>query len=197
MIIFSSLRQFMRIYQSPAVLILHFIIIISVILQIVISNWMSVSVTGVIPASGYRLFFTWMHIITGLSFWVSGTLLIALCFHQRGIKHYYPWAFGCFSQIATDCRAMLHGKLPESAPGGLATSVQGLGLGALMLVVLSGTAWLILWAAGSAYAGEIRNLHKTLTGLIEAYIIGHGAMGLLHFIVWLRKKSVYDNNQTR
>lgn len=56
MIIFSSLRQFMRIYQSPAVLILHFIIIISVILQIVISNWMSVSVTGVIPASGYRLF---------------------------------------------------------------------------------------------------------------------------------------------
>ena len=56
MIIFSSLRQFMRIYQSPVVLILHFIIIISVILQIVISNWMSVSVTGVIPASGYRLF---------------------------------------------------------------------------------------------------------------------------------------------
>lgn len=64
-----------------------------------------------------------------------------------------------------------------------------------MLVVLSGTAWFILWLQGSPYAGEIRNLHKTLTGLIEAYIIGHGAMGLLHFIVWLRKKSVSDNNQ--
>ena len=176
MTIFSSLRQFMRLFQSPAVLILHFIIIISIILQIVISNWMSVSVTG-------------------LSFWVSGTLLIVLCFHQRGIKHYYPWAFGYFSQITADCRDLLHGKLPESSPGGLATTVQGLGLGALMLVVLSGTAWFILWLQGSAYAGEIRNLHKTLTGLIEAYIIGHGAMGLLHFIVWLRKKSVSDNNQ--
>lgn len=80
MIIFSSLRQFMRIYQSPAVLILHFIIIISVILQILISNWMSVSVTGVIPASGYRLFFTWMHIITGLSFWVPVPCLLLSAF---------------------------------------------------------------------------------------------------------------------
>ncbi|HHN8365447.1 TPA: hypothetical protein ACRRX3_001503 [Morganella morganii] len=108
------------------------------------------SVTGVIPADGYRLFFTWLHIITGLSFRVSGTLLIALCFHQRGIKHYYPWVFGCFPQIAADCRALLHGKLPESSPGGLATSVQG---------------------------------------------PGHGAMGLLHFILWLRRKNTPDNNQ--
>nr|WP_242452234.1 cytochrome b/b6 domain-containing protein [Morganella morganii] len=157
---------------------------------------MSVSVTGVIPPDGYRLFFTWLHIITGLSFWISGTLLIVFCFRQRGIKHYYPWAFGYFSQITTDCRALLRGKLPESSSGGLATTVQGLGLGALALVVLSGTAWFILWAAGSVYAGEIRNLHKTLTGLIETYIIGHGAMGLLHFILWLRGKNTSGNNQS-
>jgi cytochrome b561 len=35
----------------------------------------------------------------------------------------------------------------------------------------------------SPYANEAREIHKSLTGLIEAYLIGHGGMALLHFFV--------------
>lgn len=100
---------------------------------------------------------------------------------------------GRFSQISTDIKMLIKFKLPDSSPKGLATSIQGLGLGALTLVVLSGITWFILWLQYSSFANETKNIHKTLTGLIEAYIIGHGAMGLLHFILWY--KTTKKNNQ--
>lgn len=41
---------------------------------------------------------------------------------------------------------------------------------------------------GAAVANEALQIHKTLTGLIEVYIFGHGFMGLVHFILWYRNK---------
>ena len=79
--------------------------------------------------------------------------------------------------------------MPVPRPKGLATAVQGLGLGALLLVVLSGLIWFILWRNGSSFAGLALETHKNVTLLIELYLIGHGCMALLHFFVWQRNKA--------
>ncbi|WP_254797833.1 hypothetical protein [Enterobacter sp. JMULE2] len=79
---------------------------------------------------------------------------------------------------------MLKRRLPEASLRGLAGSVQGLGLGAVALVVLSGAGWFILWLLDSSLAPALREWHVTLTGLIEVYSVAHAAMGLLHFTLW-------------
>ena len=112
--------------------------------------------------------------------------LIASCFNQRGFKYFYPWLFGDIRQIKNDLNTLRTLKLPDSSPFGLAASVQGLGLGALSLVVLSGLIWFALWLLHSPVALEIRSLHKSLTLLIEIYIYSHGALGALHYISWFR-----------
>lgn len=184
--LFKSIWQFFGIYQTPVVRLTHCLILFLVITQIIISNWMSVSKNGVIPTEGIEFYFTWLHIAVGFSLLFLATILIYVCFSNRGLRYFYPYLWGDFSQIKNDINSLLHLKLPDSTPKGLATSIQGLGLGALALVILSGITWFILWWQNSSLAPEARNLHKTLTGLIEAYIIGHGFMGLLHFILWRR-----------
>jgi len=62
-----------------------------------------------------------------------------------------------------------------------------MGLGALALVVLSGTAWFVLWQMGSPLTHRVKDWHKALTGLIEVYIIAHSCMGVLHFYLWYRQ----------
>jgi hypothetical protein len=32
------------------------------------------------------------------------------------------------------------------------------------------------------------SLHEGLTGLVQAYVIGHGGLGLLHIIIWNRAR---------
>lgn len=184
----KSIWSFFGTYQSYAVRLLHLFVLILVLIQIIISNWMSVSKTGLLPITGYRLYFTWLHIGIGISLLFLALLFVYTCFSNRGVRYFYPYLWGDIAQIGTDIKLLMQFKLPESTPKGLAPCVQGLGLGALMLVVLSGFTWFVLWLQDSSLANEARNIHKTLTGLIEAYIIGHGLMGLIHFILWYKNK---------
>ena len=75
--------------------------------------------------------------------------------------------------------------------------VQGLGLGALLLAVLSGLIWYLLWVNGSPFAELARKTHENLTLLIELYLLGHGGMALLHFFVWQRKSGREAKTQER
>ena len=72
--------------------------------------------------------------------------------------------------------------------GGIAAIVQGLGFGALASVVLSGSSWFLSWIYGASWANSVIAIHIKLTGLIEAYVIGHGAMGILHLILQVKKQ---------
>lgn len=112
-----------------------------------------------------------------------------LCFNQRGFRYFYPYLWGDFKQIKEDINSLLAKKLPDSSPKGLAATVQGLGLGALSIVILSGIAWFILWLQQSPLALEARSIHKSLTILIEIYIYGHGGLGIIHFIIWKKSKN--------
>ena len=150
---------------------------------------MNVSPKGIISHQGVDFYFTWLHISIGIALLFLAIVLIVSCFKERGLRHFYPYLWGDFSQIRQDITQLSKFKLPESSPRGLATSVQGLGLGAILIVIGSGLTWFFLWLQGAAVANEALQLHKTLTGLIEVYIFGHGFMGLVHFILWYRSKS--------
>lgn len=184
----KSIWQFFGLYQTKKVRIIHILILLLVITQIIISNWMTGTKSQTIPELNSVYFFTWMHIAVGIALFFLTFLLIITCFQQRGVKYFYPYLWGDFKQIKLDVKALLSFKLPDSSPYGIAASVQGLGLGALSIVVLSGIIWFVLWILHSPFALEARSLHKTLTILIEIYIYGHGGFGALHFISWYKNK---------
>lgn len=161
----------------------HAILAILVILQITNSNFMHVH-------SHLHVFnwATWVHIVMGITTGFFLCVLMGTVFIKRGFQYFYPYLFGDFKQLQSDIKQLLKRQLPEATPGGLAAIVQGLGLGALTLVALSGIMWFIAWHYHWGIAHDIKETHETLTGLIEAYIIGHGGMGVLHFLIKANKR---------
>ena len=79
-------------------------------------------------------------------------------------------------------------KLPEASDYGIAGSIQGLGLGALFLVLFTGLLWFIIWNAKLSWSHDVEDMHKLLTGLVQAYLIGHGVMGVLHIFVYSKSQ---------
>ena len=186
---FKSIWSFFGNYQTPRIRILHILTLLMVLNQILISNWMNGTSDATIPAFSEKYFFTWMHIAEGIMLLFLAIALIYSCFKEKGIKNFYPYLWGNFSQIHRDIKLLFSKHLPENAPQGLAAAVQGLGLGALLIVILSGLTWLILWIQGSPLAPEAKSLHQSLTILIELYIYGHGGLGILHFIIWYKNSA--------
>ncbi|MEY0116914.1 cytochrome b/b6 domain-containing protein [Providencia rettgeri] len=187
--IFKSIWDFLGLYQTKRIRILHMLILLLVISQIIVSNWMTGTKSVVIPFFEETYLFTWIHIVSGFVLFFLTFFLVVLCFHQRGFRYFYPYLWGDFKQIKEDINSLLAKKLPDSSPKGLAATVQGLGLGALSIVILSGIAWFFLWLQQSPFALEARSIHKSLTILIEIYIYGHGGLGIIHFIIWKKSKN--------
>ena len=157
-----------------------------VILQILRSH-MAMLPSGQINPAISSWLATWYHILAGLATVIAGLLLTAYSLTKRGLRYFFPYLWGDTEQLGKDIRASLHFKMVPPRPKGLATAVQGLGIGALLLAVLSGLLWYLLWINGSPFAEPARKAHENLTLLIELYLFGHGGMALLHFFVWQRK----------
>lgn len=189
--ILKNIWFFFGLYQTKKIRLLHLLVLILVVTQIIISNWMNGTKSKTITLLNENYLFTWLHIFIGISLFFLTFLLIIYCFKQRGIKYFYPYLWGDFTQLNSDIKTLLRFQLPNSSPKGLAAIVQGLGLGALSIVILSGITWFILWLQQSPLALEARSIHKSLTILIEIYIYGHGGLGFVHFIIWRKNnKSV-------
>ncbi|MGL4455017.1 MAG: cytochrome b/b6 domain-containing protein [Plesiomonas sp.] len=186
--IFSGFWRYLAQNQRLFLRVLHASIALLVILQIINSNGMHFTPEQQIGAGWLSLLCTWLHIGSGIVVLLLTALLLPYCFLTRGLRYFYPYLWGDTQRITADVRELLHFRLPESQPKGVAACIQGLGLGALLLVVVSGFSWFVLWRSGSVWAADVKSLHKALTGLIEAYIIGHGGMALLHFMFWYRRQ---------
>ncbi len=183
----SQFWRYLGSYQKPFLRMLHFIVMLLVIIQILDSNGMGFTQAQQIrPGLSYDIF-TWMHIGIGLLMVILTLILTLYSLSTRGLRYFFPYLWGDFSQLKTDIGDIVKLRLPGTDPKGVATCVQGLGLGALWLVVLSGLVWFVLWRSGSPWSGDAKSIHKTLTGLIEVYLAGHGFMALLHFVLWLRE----------
>lgn len=169
--------------QSPTIRVIHVVVLLLVISQIVVSNFMGFSDDGEISRKGIEFYGTWMHIITGLFIIPVALIFIAVELRSHGFGHFFPYLSGDVTQLKADIGQLRQFKLPEPSEKGLAAVVQGLGLGALILVLLSGMSWFISWSYHAPWAESVKEVHEFLTGLIQAYIIGHGCMGLLHIYI--------------
>ncbi len=173
--------------QSPKIRFLHIVVLLCVISQIIVSNFMKITHTGGIGGSPIEFYGTWTHILTGILLFPIALVFTSLLLKEHGIKYFFPYLFGDFEQLKNDIEKLKEFQLPEPEAGGIATIVQGLGLGALFLALLSGLTWFIAWKYGIGWSHTIKEVHESLVGLIEAYVIGHGGMGLLHMYLTTRQ----------
>lgn len=165
---------------SPLIRFLHYGIIILVIVQILISNFMNINHNQAIGNGFINHFFVWSHIILGILTLVFSIIFAVVEFNKYGLKYFYPYLYGDYDVIKSDIIDILHFKEPKIASQGLISSVEGLGLGALLLTTLSGAIWFALWVNNYLFASYVLEFHQNVTSLLEIYIVGHGAMGLLH-----------------
>jgi hypothetical protein len=178
--------EYLRERQPPAVRFLHMIILCLVLSQITISNFMGFTANGEVSTKTLEHYATWIHICTGLSLLPIALVFMYIELKRHGIRYYFPYFFGTFFQLKKDFQQLKQFELPEPSAYGIAAIVQGLGLGALALVVLSGSAWFLSWLYEAPWANSLKGLHQSLTGLIEAYVLGHGGMGMLHLLLRVR-----------
>jgi len=172
---------------TPLIRYLHYLIMIFVLTQIAVSNFMEISKSGKISHHIIEYFATWTHISTGLLLVLLASIFILAEFTKHGFFYFYPYLSGDLSQLKSDINKMKSLEIPETTSGGLVAIVQWLGLGALLLVVSSGAAWFLLWSYDSSLAHYVKEIHELLTGLIEAYVVGHGGIGLVHIAIAYKK----------
>ncbi|WP_434359366.1 cytochrome b/b6 domain-containing protein [Parasalinivibrio latis] len=182
--IFSQFWRYIRHYFPQAGLRhLHTSLALLIIIQIINSNFIHMTHEGVLKDTPYATAFLWFHIIAGLLAVVCTVAMVTYMLSRQSFRQFFPYLFGDNAVLKDDLAQLARMKLPEPREKGLGNIVQGLGIGALILIEVAAVAWLVLWNMHSPYANEVREIHKALTGLIEAYLIGHGGMALLHFIV--------------
>lgn len=185
---FNFIRHYFATALTPPARYLHYWVLALVLVQLILSNAMDINDKGVISDKLLAYSSTWAHIFVGLLLLILTVSFIVVEFRQYGVRYFYPYLFGDVGQLSADIKGLLSLKLPDASPKGLAASVQGLGLGALLITVLAGAIWFWLWSVNSPWASNALSLHKTLTGLVIAYLIGHGAMGVLHLLLVYRQQ---------
>lgn len=174
--------------QPPMVRFLHITILCLVLSQIIVSNFMGFADNGEVSKKTVEYYGTWIHMCTGLSLLPITFVFIFIELKRHGFKYFFPYFYGNFSQIKKDLQQLKRFELPEPSAYGIAAIVQGLGFGALTLVILSGLTWFLSWFYMAPWANSIKELHESLTGLIEAYVVGHGGMGILHLFFELKNQ---------
>ncbi len=164
-----------------------------IIFQIINSNLVHVSATGMVKDGEIGTLGLWVHIVLGILAKILTLLLYVLVFKKRGVKSFYPYLFGDFSQLKADFDQLRKGIWPESTPKGTANVVQGLGLLALIGTELTAIIWLILWRNHWVFANDYRELYKFCTGFVEVYVLVHGSLAIFRFLYewkWLKRSWV-------
>ncbi|WP_419833005.1 hypothetical protein [Endozoicomonas atrinae] len=127
-----------------------------------------------------------LHIYGGAALFLPAVIFFVIAIHRRQVADLYPWLKGNLSQLKEDVETLVSLKLPEASPGGLAATIEGLGLLALLLAVITGLLWFITITFISPTAPTLLEIHKTSVGAIEWYFYGHGSFALLHLLSWWR-----------
>ena len=186
--IIQTTMEYIRERQPPAVRYIHFTILCLVLSQIIVSNFMGFTSNNEVSKNIVEFYGTWIHIGTGLCLIPIAFVFIYIELKRHGFKYFFPYIYGDFSQLKKDLQQLIQFGLPEPSAYGIASIVQGLGMGALTLVLLSGLTWFLSWVFMVPWSDSIREIHKLLTGLIEAYVVGHGGIGLLHLFMQFKNQ---------
>ena len=125
-----------------------------------------------------------LHIYGGLGLLVLTVIFFSIVISRRKVADLYPWLSGNLTGLKADISTLLSRKLPEAAPGGLAATIEGLGLLALLLAVFTGLLWYSAISLGLSISPDLLAIHKTSVGAIEVYFYGHGTFAFLHLLTW-------------
>lgn len=165
---------------APFFRILHIIVAFLILSQIINSNLTETEAIGEHSLEGV---ITWMHIISGLGLIICGFIMLSWMLTQRGFTYYFSWVGLDFSGIKQDIKTLTSFPLPDAHSGGIASTIQGFGVLALLIVALSGGLWFLLNTMQSNLAETVIHWHKFFTTFIEVYFYAHGAMGVLHILI--------------
>lgn len=130
--------EYLRNRQSPAIMYLHIMVIFLVLTQLIVSNFIEFSDNGEISKNIIKSYGTWLHIITGILLAPFAITLIYFVIKAHGIKYFFPYFSGNYSKIKSDIHQLKQLKIPDPGAYGLASIVQGLGMSALLSVLISG-----------------------------------------------------------
>ena len=190
-----NLRDTLPHKETPFLRVLHIIVAVLVLAQIINSNY---TVSEALSESGFTSIVTWIHVISGFGLIFCGIAMMAWMLTQRGFKYYYAWMTLDFRGIVDDIRTLTQRQLPDAHAGGMAATVQGLGVLALLGVAVCGAAWFVLNATigpVSSLTESVLDLHKFLTVFIETYFWAHGFMGIAHMYLTLRAQRKYQYSE--
>jgi len=174
--------------QPPLVRVLHLTVMVLVLMQLISSNLIHFDAAGRVNNAPAFFLGSWAHFSVGIALGFIGFLFVVIEIGRHGVRYFFPYLWGDFARIKADLKTLLRFQLPEAGPGSMAAVVQGLGLGALVLTLSSGLGWFVLWRTGMSMAVTVMAFHAMFTGLVQAYVVGHGGLGLLHIILWNRAK---------
>ncbi|ACD31073.1 cytochrome b/b6 domain-containing protein [Francisella tularensis] len=125
----------------------------------------------------------YLHICVGMTIAILSIIMIIAALEKRGLRYYYPYLFNDYTALKSDLSELTRLRLPNPRSGSIAAIVQGFGLLALSIAWISGSMWFIAWNFQFDYTQNLKDLHKTLVGLIEFYICVRGIMGIVHYFV--------------
>lgn len=161
----------------------HLLVVIWVITQVVSSATMNVH--GNTPPTEFDAFDKF-HIYSGMLLIPTALLFCIIIIRRRSFHDMYPWIWGDFSTIKQDIRTLSQFTLPKAHPRGLAATVEGLGLLALVLALATGSTWWLLITADNT-APIALSIHKMAVGAIELYLYGHATFAVLHLLQAVRR----------
>lgn len=175
-----TIQSYLKERQTPVIRFFHIVVLLLVLTQIILSNFVDFNDDGTISSHVITFYGTWAHIVTGLLLVPLAVIFILIEFNNHGFKHFYPYLSGDNQQLKADFSQLKQRQIPEPVSKGIAAIVQGLGLGALVLVLLSGSIWFYAWTIGASWAEDMQEIHGLLTGLVITYFFAHGLIGLWH-----------------
>jgi cytochrome b561 len=166
--------------RSNLTRLLHLLLLVCVIHQMIGSEFLSRPLPGEAPSLLFRL-----HEYIGMgslgvvfAFW-----LWAVARHgETSLAELFPWASprrtrAIFSDIICRSRELTGPELLDRVSQILASTIHGLGLLVVTAMAATGTVYFL---ASGTLAHAALALHRLISNLMWAYLIGHAAIALLH-----------------
>jgi cytochrome b561 len=173
-----------RIKRSNLTRVLHVLLLVSVLHQLISSEFISRPGPGEAPSALYRLheYIGMLSLGVVMGFWVWALLRNG----ETRLGELFPWASpgrtrAIFGDIICQARHLSPAELFERVSGILASSVHGLGLLVVSAMAVTGTAY--FFAAGTPVGHDALSLHRLMANLMWVYLIGHSAVALLHHLL--------------
>ncbi|GAB0117334.1 cytochrome b/b6 domain-containing protein [Acidisoma sp. 7E03] len=169
--------------RSHATRILHLLLLLSVVNQLVSSQFMSRPFPGEAPSTLYAL-----HEYIGMASFGFVLLFWLWTLVRRGetkLGRLFPWfSPRAIAAVLRDAlhqaQSLLRRDFAAHSDGAFASAVHGLGLLTLTAMAATGT---VFFLVSGSVGGFALDLHQTIANLMWIYLFGHAGIAVLHHLL--------------